>query len=52
MRPVEVRFRPGKGYQLLHRCERCGMRSVNRIALDTDQPDDWELVCQLSSAGR
>jgi hypothetical protein len=47
MEPVGLRLRPGKGYQLVHRCVRCGAQSVNRLATDTDQPDDWERVCRV-----
>jgi hypothetical protein len=50
MRPVALRRHSAKGYQLVHRCERCGTRSVNRVAVDTDQPDDWALVCGLPGA--
>jgi len=47
MEPVGMRFRPQKGYQLVHRCERCGCVSVNRVATDTQQPDDWDRICRL-----
>jgi hypothetical protein len=47
MEPVGVHFRSGKGYQIVHRCERCGRVSFNRVANDTDQPDDWDRVCRL-----
>jgi len=52
MRPVAVRHRSAKGFQLVHRCGRCGTTSVNRVAVDTDQPDDWTLVCALTRPGR
>lgn len=47
MRPIGLRHHSKKGHQIVHRCERCGGRSVNRVAVDTDQPDDWALVCEL-----
>ena len=47
MRAVAVRHHSAKGYQLVHRCERCGATSVNRVALHTEQPDDWALICGL-----
>jgi RNHCP domain len=50
MRPVAVRHHSAKGYQLVHRCERCGATSVNRVAVDTEQPDDWALICELPAA--
>jgi RNHCP domain-containing protein len=51
MRPVAVRQHSAKGHQLVHRCERCGTTSVNRVAIDTEQPDDWTRVCALASVG-
>jgi hypothetical protein len=50
MRPVALRDHSAKGFQLVHRCERCGTTSVNRVAVDTEQPDDWVLVCELRPA--
>ena len=40
MRPVALRYKPGKGRQVVHRCLRCGVTRVNRVAADTVQPDD------------
>jgi hypothetical protein len=50
MRPVGLRRHSAKGFQLVHRCARCGTTSVNRVAVDTEQPDDWALVCDLPTA--
>jgi RNHCP domain len=50
MRPVALRHHSAKGFQLIHRCERCGVTSVNRVAVDTGQPDDWALICELPTA--
>ena len=48
LRPVGLAFRGGKGWQIVHRCERCGGRSVNRIAEDRLQPDDARAIARLS----
>ncbi len=48
MRPVGLAHRGGKGWQIVHVCERCGVRSVNRVAGDTRQPDDLRAVAKLS----
>lgn len=40
MRPVAVDHRRGKGLVLVHRCERCGHQSVNRVALDDPRGPD------------
>lgn len=39
--------RVSKGWQLVHHCRRCGVIKRNRMAMETDQPDDLELVTRL-----
>jgi len=48
MQPVGVQYNPRKGYQIIHRCLRCGFVKVNKAATDTDQPDNWDLLIKLS----
>lgn len=40
MRPVDLVYKRKKGYQLVHECMRCGAVRVNKVAVDTIQPDD------------
>jgi DNA-directed RNA polymerase subunit RPC12/RpoP len=40
-------IRTKKGWQLVHRCRRCGARRVNRVAFETRQPDDLDAVIAL-----
>lgn len=40
MKPVDLIYNSKKGYQLVHECLRCGERRVNKVAVDTVQPDD------------
>jgi hypothetical protein len=40
MKPVGIRYKPGKGYQIIHRCLKCGVEKVNKAVVDTIQPDD------------
>lgn len=47
MEPVDVIFHSKKGYQIVHRCKRCGVRKSNKIAEDTEMPDDFGLICRL-----
>ena len=44
MAPVGLRYKPGKGYQIIHRCLKCGAERVNKAATDTTQPDDIEAL--------
>jgi len=39
--------RTKKGWQLIHRCRRCGKQRTNRSAVDTDQPDDIDAIIRL-----
>ena len=47
MAPVGVRQKSGKGYQIVHRCQTCGVERVNRVAEDPNQPDDFSMVIRL-----
>ena len=47
MRPVGMRYHSKKGYQILHRCERCGAERWNKAAGDTVQPDSLEVLLTL-----
>ncbi len=50
MRPAGLAHSGNKGWQIVHRCERCGGMQRNRIASDTEQPDDVRKVAALSGA--
>jgi hypothetical protein len=41
-----------KGWQLIHRCTRCGAQRANRITFDTLQPDDLDAVIRLMQPSR
>lgn len=49
MEPVDLIYRPKKGYQLVHVCLRCGARKVNKVAVDTVQPDNLVQWLQIRS---
>ena len=51
MLPVALVHSGNKGWQVVHRCERCGVRATNRIAEATVQPDDVSAVARLSGRG-
>lgn len=55
--PIEIIYRPNKnkGYQIVHRCERCGHESRNVTLLDDPiQPDSLDAILDLMkhSGGR
>jgi hypothetical protein len=52
MRPVGLVYRRKKGWQIVHRCERCGTQGVNRLAADTLQPDNPRAVAALSGGAQ
>ena len=47
MEPVGVKYKSGKGYQLIHECLFCGHESVNKIAENTVQPDDIDELVKI-----
>lgn len=52
MRPVRVEYHSRKGYQIVHRCERCGVERRNIALLDDPvQPDQLEAVLALMRQG-
>lgn len=49
MRPAGLAHRSGKGWMIVHACERCGHTHRTRAALDDpEQPDDAVQVARLS----
>jgi len=48
MRAVGLAHRGDKGWQIVHRCDRCGAMGANRVADGTVQPDDIRAVARLS----
>lgn len=46
MEPIGI-ARNRKGRQVVHRCIRCGKVQPNRIAVDTDQPDDLHTLLEI-----
>lgn len=47
MKPVGLKYKSGKGFQIIHRCLGCGEERVNKIAKDTIQPDNIEELVRL-----
>jgi hypothetical protein len=48
MAPIGIRLAGSKGWQLLHRCETCGVVRANRVAGGTRQPDDAAALARVS----
>ena len=47
MKPIGLRQKPGKGFQIVFKCLRCGILRVNRTAEDEVQPDDLNELLKL-----
>jgi DNA-directed RNA polymerase subunit RPC12/RpoP len=47
MMPIDILFNSKKGYQIVHECQKCGTRRVNKIAENTDMPDDFDEIIKL-----
>jgi DNA-directed RNA polymerase subunit RPC12/RpoP len=46
MQPIEL-VRKRYGFQIVHRCTRCGKSQANKVADGTLQPDDFDLILDL-----
>ena len=49
MKPVGLIYKSGKGFQLVHRCLKCGEEKVNRVAESSIQPDEIVELLRLSN---
>ncbi|WP_134160337.1 RNHCP domain-containing protein [Alicyclobacillus sacchari] len=48
MEPLRIEYNPRKGYQIVHRCQRCGHESRNIVLQDVAvQPDEQEAIYEL-----
>ena len=47
MKPVQLVYKAGKGYQLVHRCLKCESERTNRIAEYSIQPDEINALLKL-----
>jgi hypothetical protein len=51
MRAFRMKFNGKKGWQIVHKCTKCGTEKVNRIAEHDVQSDDWLEIVALSRQG-
>ncbi len=47
MKPIGVKYNTKKGYQIIHKCKKCGFTRVNKVAENTDMPDNLDLIIEL-----
>jgi hypothetical protein len=47
MKATGLKF-SGKGWQIVHKCLKCGTERVNKIAERDVQSDDWTMIVLLS----
>ena len=50
MKPTEIVFNSRKGYQIIHICQKCDTKRVNKIAENTVMPDDFDVILKLFNA--
>jgi len=50
MAPVGLTRPRGKDVAIVHVCRVCGQRGVNKLARDTEMPDDLDAVLELPPA--
>lgn len=49
MEPIRIIYNSKKGYQLVHKCIKCGIEKANIISDDISQPDDFNLILKIMS---
>jgi hypothetical protein len=37
MKPVDIDYKSRKGYLIVHQCQKCGVKNLNRVAEDDNQ---------------
>lgn len=47
MKPMGVKYSSKKGYQIIHKCKKCGKQSINKIAENDDQSDDLDEIIKI-----
>lgn len=47
MQPIGIAYNSKKGYQIRHKCTKCGFERMNIIAEYTEMPDNLDLVLKL-----
>lgn len=47
MEPIKIIHNSKKGYQIVHRCQKCGFERNNKISEDIRQPDSIEAITAI-----
>ena len=47
MEPIEIIKNKKKGYQVVHRCRKCGFIRNNKISEDAVEPDDIDVIVEI-----
>jgi len=47
MKPATVTYNSKKGYQIVHVCQKCSLKRTNKIAENTEMPDDFNVIVML-----
>lgn len=47
MEAIQLKSSGKKGWQIVHKCQKCCEEKVNKIAEGDVQPDDWDMIVNL-----
>jgi len=50
MKPSGIVYNSKKGYQIVHICCKCNVKRLNKVAENTEMPDDFNKVISLFNA--
>jgi len=47
MKPTKIELSSKKGYQIVHVCQSCNAVRKNKVAENTEMPDDFDVIIRL-----
>ena len=47
MPPIFILYKKKKGWQIVHKCKKCGFEKANKVAENCTQPDDIEALIKV-----
>lgn len=47
MKPIDIEYNSKKGFQIIHKCLKCGHIQRNKVAENTVQEDDKNLIMKI-----
>ncbi len=49
MKPIGLVYKKNKGWQIIHFCLDCKVKKACKVAMDTNEPDDYTAIANINS---